>query len=195
MDIKTLEALGITAEQLTDRIVEQAVESLLSSTGYNEDGEAVEYETRFKREIEKRIQAAVDAKIAALAAEHVIPRVGELIEKTNMRQTNRYGEPKGDPMTFIEYIASRAEVYMSEDVDFHCKSKADYEALGESTYNWRSCGPRLTVVMRMYIRDALEKSAKAAVTNVNAVIAKNIAKAAQDAIATASASLKVNVSA
>jgi hypothetical protein len=190
MDIKTLEALGITSEQLTERIVEQAVESLLTSTGYNEDGDEIEYKTRFKREIEKRIQQAVDAKIAALANEHLIPRVGELIEKTNMRQTNRYGEPKGDPMTFIEYIASRAEAYMSEDVDSNGNSKSENDS-----YNWRSSGPRLTVLMRMYIRSTLEDHAKRAITDVNAVIAKNIAKAAQDAIASASANLKVSVSA
>ena len=192
MDMKQLEALGITAEDLTQRIVDQAVESLMSSTGYNPDSDSeVTYESRFKREIEKKLQEAVDKKISDLAAVHLVPRVGELIEKTNMRKTNQYGEAKGDPMTFIEYIASRAESYMSEDVDSNGKSKAE---AGDS-YNWRSSGPRLTVLMRLYIRDTLEKHAKAAVTDVNTVIAKNIARAAQDAISAASAALKVNVSA
>jgi hypothetical protein len=49
--------------------------------------------------------------------------------------------------------------------------------------------------MRMYIRDTLEKSAKAAVTDVNAAIAKNIEKAAKDAIASAAANLKISVTA
>jgi hypothetical protein len=191
MDIKSLEALGITAEDLTERIVNQAVQSLLSSTGYNEDGDEVVYEARFKREVEKRLQEAVDAKISALAAVHVVPRVGELIERTNMRKTNQYGEPKGDSMTFIEYIASRAEAYMSEDVDCNGKSKAE----ANDSYNWRASGPRLTVLMRMYIRDTLEAHAKKAVSDVNTVIAKNIAKAAQDAITSAASALKVSVSA
>lgn len=196
MDIKTLEALGISKEELSERIIESAVDHLLSSTGFNPDTEEeTRYESRFKREIEARVQKAVDQKISALAEVHVLPRVGELIEAADMRKTNRYGEPQSPSMTFKEYIAHRAEVYMTEDVDFHGMSKADLEAKNESTYNWRSCGPRLTVLMRNYIRDSLERQAKAAITDVNKVIAKNIEKAAKDAITAASASIKVNIAA
>jgi LPS O-antigen subunit length determinant protein (WzzB/FepE family) len=197
MDIETLKALGVSPEDLADRIVDQAVNALLSYSGFGPDGdeEEVRYETKFKREIEKRVQASVDAKIAALAAEHVLPRVGEMIEQADMRKTNGYGEAKSPPMTFKEYIAYRAEVYMTEDVDYHGNSKADLETQNKSTYDWRNCGPRLTVLMRSYIRDTLEKQAKAAVTDVNQVIAKNLAKAAQDAITAATANLKVTVAA
>ena len=190
MDIKTLEALGISPEALGGRIVDQAVEVLLISCGFDHDtGQETRYESRFKKAIESRIQKAVDEKIAALAAVHLIPRVGELIEKADMRQTNRYGEPQTPPMTFKEYIATRAESYMAEDVDSQGRSKA------EGDYQWRASGPRLTVLMRMYIKDTLEKAAKEAVTDVNKVIAKNIEKAAKDAIASAAGALKVAVSA
>ena len=196
MDIKTLEALGITPEELTNRIVDAAVEQLLTSTGFNPESESeYSYESRFKREIEKRVQESVDTKIAALAEQHVLPRVGEMIEAADMRKTNSYGEAKGPSMTFKEYIANRAEVYMTEDVDYHGNSKADLEAKNESTYNWRNCGPRLTVLMRSYIRDSLEKQATAAVADVNKVIADNIKKAAVDAISAAAAGLKVQVTA
>ena len=191
MDIKTLEALGISPEALGDRIVDQAVEVLLSTCGFDPDTEQeTRYESRFKKEIEARIQKAVDEKIAALAAVHLVPRVGELIEKADMRKTNRYGEPQTPPMTFKEYIAHRAEAYMSEDVNYQGQSKEECN----DSYNWRKEGPRLAVLMKMYIRDTLEKSAKAAVTDVNTVIAKNIEKAAKDAIASAAGSLKVAVS-
>ena len=194
MDIKTLESLGINPETLGDRIVDQAVSALLSATGFDPDSEQeTRYESRFKKAIETRIQKAVDEKIAALAAVHLIPRVGELIEKADMRKTNRYGEPQSPPMTFKEYIAHRAETYMTEEVDHFGNSKADLEAKNESTYNWRSSGPRLTVLMKLYIKDSMEKSAKAAVSDVNAVIAKNIEKAAKDAIASAASAIKVGV--
>ena len=190
MDIKTLEALGISPEALGDRIVDQAVEVLLNTCGFDPDTEQeTRYESRFKKAIEARIQKAVDEKIAALAAVHLIPRVGEMIEKADMRQTNRYGEPQTPPMTFKEYIAARAESYMAEDVDSQGKNKA------EGDYRWRASGPRLTVLMRMYIKDTMEKAAKEAVTDVNKVIAKNIEKAAKDAIASAAGALKVTVSA
>jgi len=192
MDIKTLAALGISLEELGNRIVDQCVESLLNSAGFNPDTEEeTRYESRFKREIEARIQKAVDEKIAALAAVHLIPRVGEMIESADMRKTNAYGEPKSPPMTFKEYIAHRAGEYMSEPVNSSGKSKTE----DGDGYNWRAEGPRLTVLMRSYIRVTLEKHAKAAVTDVNKVIAKNIETAARDAITAAAASIKVSVAA
>lgn len=192
MDIKTLEALGVSATDLAERIVDQAVHALLYSNGFNpETEEEVTYENKFKREIETKIQQAVDQKIAAIAAEHILPRVGELIETANMVKTNQWGEAKSPPMSFKEYIAARAEAYMSEDVDLNGKSKAES---GDS-YNWRSCGPRLTVLMRSYIRDSMENAAKSAVNDINKVIAKNIEKAAKDAIAATAANIKVSVSA
>ena len=196
MDIKTLEALGVSAEDLAERIVDQAVHSLLYSTGFNQETEEeVTYENKFKRAIEAKIQQTVDTKISAIAEEHILPRVGEMIEKADMRKTNRYGEPQTPSLTFKEYIAHRAESYMTEDVDYQGKSKADLEDKKESTYNWRSCGPRLTVLMRNYIRDSLEASAKAAVSDVNKAIANNIEKAAKEAIAVTAANIKVSVSA
>lgn len=102
-----------------------------------------------------------------------------------MRRTNTYGEPKSPPMTFKEYIASRAESYMSEDVDYNGKSKA------EGDYNWRSCGPRLSVLMKSYIKDSMEKAAKwPPVNDINKVIANNIEKAAKDAIASAASAIQ-----
>ena len=190
MDINTLKALGISPEELGSRIVDQAVETLLNTTGFNPDTEEeTRYESRFKREIEARVKQAVDDKIAALAAVHLVPRVGEMIESANMQKTNGYGEPKGEPMTFKEYSARRAEAYMAEDVDINGRTKS------EGGYDWRISGQRLTVLMRNYIRDTLEAAAKAAVNDVNKVIADNIGKAAKQAIAQAGAAIKVSVQA
>lgn len=189
MDIKTLEALGVSTEDLANRIVDQAVDTLLSSTGFNPDTEEeTRYESRFKREIEARVQKAVDQKIAALAEVHVVPRVGEMIEAAEMRKTNNYGEPTSPPMTFKEYIAHRAEAYMAESVDSQGRAKGE----GDS-YNWRASGPRLTVLMKMYIQETMERHAKAAVTDVNKAIAQNIEKAAKDAITAAAAAIKVSI--
>lgn len=188
MDIKTLEALGVSASDLADRIVDQAVQSLLYSTHYDEDDGEHTQSSQFKKKIESRVINAVDQKIDAMFSEHVLPRVGEIIESADMRKTSQYGEPKGEPMTFKEYIASRAEAYMSENVDYNGNSKDE----SNDSYNWRVSGPRLTVLMKLYIKDSLEKSAKNAINDVNKVIAKNIEQAAKEAIASCAASLKVS---
>jgi len=192
MDIKTLEALGINAEDLTERIVDQTVEALLNSSGYDPENDTeTRYESRFKKEIEKRVLEATNKKIAELAEIHVVPRVGEMIEQANMSKTNSYGEPKSEPMTFKEFIAKRAEVYMSESVDSNGKSKGELS----DTYNWRDAGPRLTVLMKIYIQQTMEAAAKTAVNDVNKVIAENIKKAAVQAITQTVAAIKVSVSA
>lgn len=78
-------------------------------------------------------------------------------------------------MTFKEYIASRAETYMSEKVNVSGQSKDE-----SGDYNWRESGPRLTVLMKLYIKDSLEKSAKFPLINdVNKVIAQNIEQSSQ----------------
>lgn len=190
MNIETLKSLGIAPEELGERIVDQAVDRLLNTLGFDpESNEEIQYVSKFQRQIQERLQKAVDEKIAAIAAEHLIPRVGELIEKANMTQTTKFGEPKGAPMTFMEYIAHRAEVYMSENVDHKGESKQETN----NEYGWRAEGPRLVVFMKMYIRDTMEKQAKEAVSDVNKVIAQNIQKAAMQAIAAAANSLKVEV--
>jgi len=192
MDIKTLEALGVSAEDLAERIIDQAVHALLYSTGFNpETEEEVTYENKFKKAIEAKIQQTVDLKIAAIASEHILPRVGEMIEQANMRQTSKYGEQKGEPMTFKEYLAYRADAYMTEEVNLQGQSKNECS----DSYSWRSKGPRMTVLMRNYVKDSMESAAKAAVTDINKVIAKNIEKAAKDAIASTVANLKVAISA
>lgn len=190
MDIATLEALGIDRETLADRIVDQCVAALLSSTGFDEDGEKSTYESRFKQAIQKKVLDAVNEKIVTLAERLVVPRVGELIEGADFQVTSRYGEPKGPKLTFKEYLAERAQNYMSEPADINGKAKHESDG-----YNWRECGPRLTVLMRIYIADSMQKAAQSAITDVNKVIAKGVEKAAKDAIEQAATSLKVSVAA
>lgn len=191
MDIKTLEALGVIPADLAERVVEQAVNALLESVGYDSEGEEFSQASKFKKQINQRVQEAVDRKVDAMFAQYVLPRVGEIIEAADMRKTSAYGEPKGEPMTFKEYIANRAETYMSEKVDYNGVSKSD----SRDSYQWREYGPRLAVLMQLYIRDTMDKAAKSAVTNVNKEIAKNIEQAAKDAIAKCAENISITVKA
>lgn len=56
-------------------------------------------------------------------------------------------------------------------------------------YIWRGSA---IVLMKLYIKDTLEKSAKNAINDVNKVIAKNIELAAKDAIQACAAAIKVS---
>ena len=65
---------------------------------------------------------------------------------------------------------------------------------GVSTYNWKSSGGRLTVLMKLHIKESMENAAKDALTDVNKAIAKSVEKAARDAIASAAGAIKVAIS-
>lgn len=190
MDTKTLKTLGIDLKELEEKIVEQAVQALLNETGFDEDGELTGiYETRFSKAIQAQVMKAVDAKIEQIAAELIVPRVGELIEKCDMTLRNRFGEPKTpEPTTFREYIAARAEEYMSEDVNCHGKSKRE-----DDSYGWKRSGPRVLVLMRNYIQSTLEAHAKNAVSDINAVVAAAMTKASAEAIAKVRDGVKVSI--
>jgi hypothetical protein len=189
MDIETLKQLGVNVEDLQEKIIERAVRVILSGIRYDEDEEhewtIVE---GIKKDVEKRVKEAVDAKISKIAEEHVTPKVGEMIDKITLQESNGWGEPKGPALSFREYIVARAEAYMSEGVDSSGKSQKEADR-----YSWKQEGPRLLVLMKNYIYDTLNKAASNAVTDVNKVIAKNIANAAQAAIEAAGKDLSVKI--
>lgn len=189
MDAKMLETLGITKEDLIERIVGRAVNEMLSSSGFDPESDSdVSYESKFQRAIQERVQKAVDLKISQIAEIHLIPKVGQIIENLNLRRTNNYGEPKGEPMGFVEYIASRADAYMSETVNSDGKSKEE-----SSGSFWRGSNTRVAHLVRCYIQSTLESHAKAALKDVNAVIVKGFEKAARDAITAAASAVKITV--
>jgi hypothetical protein len=79
---------------------------------------------------------------------------------------------------------------MTEEVD--CNGKSKEEASGG--YGWTKSGPRLTVLMKMYIKESMEKAARAAVNDVNKALAKSLETAARDAIHDTAAKLKIAIS-
>ena len=61
-------------------------------------------------------------------------------------------------------------------------------------YGWTKSGPRLTVLMKLYIKESMEKAARAAVNDVNKALAKSLETAARDAIHETAAKLKIAIS-
>ena len=56
MNIDTLELLGISKEILISKVVDNCVEALLYGNDFDEDGTETRYVSKFKLEIEKKIQ-------------------------------------------------------------------------------------------------------------------------------------------
>lgn len=189
MDIKQLEALGITAEDLTDRIVERATEELLTTVRIDEDGEeAGRTRSSLARKVEDNIRKHTDAKIQALAEQHILPNVANYIESLTLQETNRWGERTGQKLTFIEYLTQRADAYMREEVNSNGKSKQE-----EGGYSWSAHSTRVAHMVSKQLHYSIETAMKAALAHANSSISQGLEGAVKIALANATASLKVAV--
>jgi len=191
MDIETLKNLGIDVATLQERIVEQAVEALLFHKDTDEDGNEFVSSTRLKEETRKRVETLIEGKLNLAFERHIVPKFDSIMENMVFTPTNRWGERQGEPKSLIEYLEHRCTRYMTEEVNLNGESKDETDR----SYDWRAHGPRLTVMMRRYIGETLEKYAKAAVTDVNSKLADLMTNAARDAIAKVAAGAKVAITA
>src|SRR5690606_24475662 len=62
--------LGLTPEELQDRIIERAVSTLLETTQYDEDGDSFTDHSPLAERLQKSVKETIDAKIAEIAEKH-----------------------------------------------------------------------------------------------------------------------------
>lgn len=188
MDIKTLETLGISKERITELLLDRLVEEFMTEPAWDEDGEAGRKGSSMAAAITSRIQDHVNATVQRLGDEHVLPRVTEIVEGLVIQQTNKWGEKTGKPVTFIEYLVSRADAYMREDVDRDGKSK---DMAGG--YSWVRYTTRIAHMVDKHLQFSIEKAMTQALKDANASIAKGLNDAVKMALAEATEKMRVAV--
>lgn len=190
MDTATLQALGITPDELISRIVDKATAELLSSEAYDEDGEPTggRFASQLRRKLDQNIAKHIDAKLDDLAQQHVLPNVAAYIENLTLQETNKWGERTGQSLTFIEYLTQRADAYMREEVNFEGRAKS--EANGCS---WNKATTRVAYMVNKHLHYSIETAMKTALTHANSTISKGLEEAVKVALANATAGLKVSV--
>lgn len=160
----TLESLGLSKEEITQRVVDQIVKSALSAVDFDEDGDEVRIESRFSRTIEDACKARIDQKIEDLGAQHVLPNVDRYIEALTLQETNRWGEKKGGSKTFVEYMVERAEAYMTEPVNYEGKTQE------QAGYGWSKSQSRISHLIHQHLHYSIEAAIKKMLQNANASI-------------------------
>jgi hypothetical protein len=183
-----LESLGIGKEELIDRVVSKYVEHLRYSISYDEDGEEVRHDSSFDRDIQKKLQAAIDARMSDLATRVIEPRVEEIIAGQVLQRTTQWGEKVGAPVTLTEYLVQRADAYMSEKVDWEGKSKDE-----KGSYSWTGSQTRLTHLIDRHLQHAIAAAAKEGLANLNASIATSIAETVKMKLQEAMTALRLTV--
>ncbi len=167
----TCEQIGITQEELQERVVAGLVDKILGSKA--DDDEDNHIRLTVLEEAQQIIVGAINDKVDAIAAAHILPRIEAMIEGLVLQQTNQWGEKKGEPVTFIEYLIERAEAYMTAPVDFEGRAK------GEVSYgsSWKSKTSRIAFMIDRHLQYSIEHALDAVLKDANAVIKGGIEEA------------------
>jgi len=186
----TLESLGITKDELANRAVEKAVESLLKSSGFDpEDGTEFPTESPFASQMHKAIREKINQAVVDIADRVVLPNVNKQIESVVLAETNSWGErTKSAPLTFTEYLIERAEKYMTEKVDYEGKGKDESRG-----YSWSGTQTRVAHMVNQYLHYSIETAMKTALANANSAIVTGIEETVKMKLEEVAASLKVSV--
>lgn len=183
-----IESLGFTKEELQERVIERLCEQFLTTKAIDQFGDEAEMPTRMRTQLEERIKATINERINAIAEAHILPNVAAYIEELTLQQTTQWGEKKGEPVTFIEYLVARAKAYMQEQVDHDGKSKEE-----GSSYGWSGKQTRITHLIHAHLQYSISTAMKDALQVATGEIAKGIHETCRLKLNEIAASMKVAV--
>ena len=188
MNSISLEALGITKADLENRIVEKAVEDLLSGVEFDEDGDEWRSRSQLAKKMDAMVKQRIDETVNRLADQYVLPNVATYIENLTLQATNKWGEKTGSTMTFIEYLTQRAEAYISEQVDHNGKSKSESDS-----YGWSGRTSRVSYMVDEHLHYSIEAAMKQALATANSQIKGGLETAVKMSLEQVLAKLRVDV--
>jgi len=180
-----LEAIGISAEELQERVVDRIAERALNNLSFDEYGDPHARPSALKRKIDEEIQKRIDEAVTEIADKHILPNVSEYVETLTLQTTNKWGEKKGEPITFIEYLVERAHAYMTEEVDWNGKTK------GVEYGSFRKAGTRVAFMIDKHLQFNIEQAMTQALREVNGSIAKGLEETVKMKLAEILQGLKV----
>src|SRR5271166_1889409 len=159
----TLESLGMTQQELQERVVTKICDDLLATECFdNSEGEAYRDDSPLAQKLRVEIRKRIDRGIAAIAETQVLPNVEKYIENICLQETNRWGEATGRALTFREYLVQRAEAYLQETVNYEGKTKEE-----AGSYSWSGKQTRITNLVHKHLHYTIESAMKEAVGNVH----------------------------
>lgn len=179
-----LEELGISKEKLQELVVERVSEEVLHGRSQEEDGG----ETLSQR-LRQLATDAADARVVALFAEYIEPRIAEFIDGLILQKTNEWGEAQGKSFTFIEYLIDRAEKHIAEPVDYRGRSESECKSQRDS---FRKAQGRLVYMVDDKLQYSIKIAMEKAMEDANSVLADGIATTVKAQMADIAKNLKVS---
>jgi hypothetical protein len=193
-----LEDLGITREDLTERLVANLAERLLSEHGIpvrttvrleDDEGDDVDdvVTSPFAQALHDRVESAVAEAVDRVAAEHVIANLDQYLISLDMTPTNRWGESNGPRLTLREWIDQRIDGWLRERVDYHGRSRAEGSGGGADT-------PRIVYLVHQHLHTMVGVRIEKALKEVNTAMGEGLAEVVRDEVGKIAERLSVEVS-
>jgi hypothetical protein len=164
-----IEDLGLSKDKIQQLIIDQAVNELLYSKTFDEHGDGFEVSSDLSNQINKIIKERIDQRIDEIGDQIVLPNVSNAIENIVLQETTSWGEKKGKPMSFTEYLVQRADAYMNEPVSHDGKTKAQ-----SSGYNWKASTTRLSYMIDSHLQYSISSAMKKILQDANNSLANSL---------------------
>lgn len=188
-----LDQLGFTKEELQQRVVDQCVEQVMAGVAYDECGDPYDGPSSIMRKMREEVQKQIADAVAKMGSESILPLLTERIESLVLQETTTWGEKKGEPVSFTDYLIQRAEAYMQEEVDWHGKSKNECSSYDRSY--WRAAGRRLAVAIHNHLTIQVESAMKKILLDGNKGLVEALHETCKIKLNEIADSLKVTVAA
>jgi len=173
MDID-LDFLGITKEELIEKIVSKAAIEFSGTKYYDEeDDEYYYYNNKIAKELNKVIEERIKKSVTKFCDKFIKPSIEKKIDETILEKTNQWGEKKGEKIGFKEYIIARAEKYLDERVDDQGRDSRD-------SYNTRGTSRRIVYMVEDKLTTQIEEALKDGVKLINQSFKDGISATVKD---------------
>lgn len=183
-----IEELGFTREEILTKLVNQLEEDFLHVRVTDENGETDFQSSPMKQEIQNVVKKRINEAIEKLASEKIAPMVDKFLSDAVFKETNTWGESKKEPYTFLEYLANRAENYLTEPVNYEGKTKKE-----SGGYSWTAGQSRIAHMVSSYLQYSIETTMKDAVLKIHQSIAIGLEQTIKIKMGELAEKLKVSV--
>lgn len=191
----TLESLGLSEEEIQERIVNKVCDRILCNRYFayededdEETSEGFTGDSPFRAEIDKRINQAIEDKFRELADQHIMPHIAHRFENLLIEMTNQYGEKKGETYTLVEYLTKLTEDYMLEDVDRNGRP--------QGKRSWRDFdaeGTRIAYAVDSYLSKHMEQAMTEVLSSGEKTLSEGLVEVCKKQMEKVAKSIKVEV--
>lgn len=183
-----LAQIGLTQEELQERVVNRIVDAVMYSHSADDEGREHVIKSRFRQQIQDHAKSAIDKAVTAIGDKFVVPAMKEYIETFTLQETNTWGEKTGKKLTFVEYLVKRAEAYSQEQVDSSGQTKQE----SRDSY-WKPSTTRVSYLIDKYLHYQIDIAMKTVIGDANKLFVGSLKKAVEVSLAEIGSRLKVEV--